>query len=73
MSNNDHQKVLAAGFTIIRERDHYGIGGKPSALHIYAKTKQQPEWHMHERDFKSKAARTRRMQELLNESKIIQD
>ena len=73
MNQTDQSKVLDAGFTIVRERDVYGVHGvSDPTYHIYAKTKEKQEWHKLEGPFKSKAARDRRMKELmLNRKNVI--
>ena len=65
-------KLHRAGFTMIRERDRIGAGGKPWRYDIWAKTPKHREWHVLEQDFPSKAARRRRMNELLENLKIIE-
>lgn len=61
----DTQKLLNAGFTILRE-DRERIA-------IKCKTAKQPEWHTLKKDFASKAAMRREMDKLLEISTIIED
>ena len=65
LNSRDVQKILKAGFTIIREDRH--------RLAIKCKTAKQAEWHTFEKDFPSMAAMRRRMDEILKDSKIIED
>jgi hypothetical protein len=65
MDANSQQKVIAAGFQIIREDDC-------PAVRIKVKNKEHREWATLEK-FQSKAARDRRMKELLNDEMIISD
>ena len=61
----DTQKLLNAGFTILRE-DRERIA-------IKCKTAKQPEWHTLKKDFASKAAMRRAMDVLLKKSNFIED
>ena len=65
LNSRDVQKILKAGFTIIRE--------DRQRLAIKCKTAKQAEWHTLKKDFASKAAMRRRMDELLISSKVIED
>lgn len=65
LNSRDVQKILKAGFTIIREDRH--------RLAIKCKTAKQAEWHTLEKDFVSKAAMRRRMDEMLKDYNIIED
>ncbi len=65
LNSRDVQKILKAGFIIIREDQH--------RLAIKQKTPQQAEWHTLKKDFPSKAAMRRAMDELLIISKVIED
>ena len=65
LHSRDVQKILKAGFFIIRE--------DIQRLAIKRKTAQQPEWHTLKKDFPSKAAMRRAMDELLISSKVIED
>jgi hypothetical protein len=66
LHSRDVQKILRAGFTIIRE-DEWN-------LKINRKTADQQEWHTWEKGFKSKAELRRRMDSFLNSfEKIIED
>ena len=68
MNAKNQVKVLNAGFTIIRkEVTHL------TEKRIKAKTKLQMEWHTLEKDFKSAAAMDRRVNELLENKKFIED
>jgi len=72
MDLNDKIKILNEGFTIIRSRNIQTVGMDQSKPHIMAMTKRQPQWHILEKGFKSKAARDRRMKELKKNLKIIE-
>lgn len=61
----DVQKILTAGFTIIRE--------DRERIVIKCKTEKQREWHTLKKDFPSKAAMRREMDKLLEISTIIED
>ena len=61
----DTQKLLNAGFTILRE--------DRERLAIKCKTKNHREWHTFDKGFTSKAAMRRAMDVLLNESNFIED
>ena len=61
----DTQKLLNAGFTILRE-DRERIA-------IKCKTKNHREWHTFDKGFTSKVAIRRAMDVLLKKSKIIED
>ena len=61
----DTQKLLNAGFTILRE-DRERIA-------IKCKNKNNREWHTFDKGFTSKAAMRRAMNVLLNESNFIED
>lgn len=65
LNSKDVQKILKAGFTIIRE-DRERIA-------IKCKTEKQAEWHILKNGFTSKAAMRREMDSLLNRSTIIED
>ncbi|MCC2590332.1 hypothetical protein [Chryseobacterium sp. MFBS3-17] len=65
LHNRDVRKLLKAGFIIIRE--------DLQNLVIKCKTVTQRDWHTMEKGFASKAAMRRRMDEMLKDSKIIED
>lgn len=65
LHSRDVLKLLKKGFTIIRA-DNLN-------LKIKHKTAGNYEWQTLEKDFKSKAALRRRMDELLSISSIIED
>ena len=65
LNSRDVQKILTAGFTIIRE--------DPERLAIKCKTKNHREWHTFDKGFTSKVAIRRAMDVLLTKSKIIED
>ena len=65
MNARDQQKILAAGFTIIRADE--------ANLKIKAKTLERPEWHTYEKGFKSKAELNRRIQQLRDRWNIVED
>jgi len=65
MTAKDQLKVLRAGFIIIRE-DQINLS-------IKQKTAGKKDWHILTKDFKSKAALRRAMDELLISSKVIED
>jgi hypothetical protein len=66
MNGNDQKKVIAAGFVIIRRDD-------TPAPRIKYKDKETHEWRTLHKDFASKAARDRKMDELLKIQTIIED
>lgn len=65
LNSRDVQKLLQAGFTIIRE--------DRERLAIKCKTKNHREWHTFDKGFTSKAAMRRSMDLLLIKNKIIED
>lgn len=65
LNSRDVQKILTAGFTIIRE--------DRERLAIKCKTEKHREWHTLKKDFPSKAAMRREMDKLLEISNIIED
>jgi hypothetical protein len=65
MDATSQQKVIAAGFTIIRVDDH------PNPR-VKVKDKRHREWATLEK-FETKAARDRRMAELLKSPIVIKD
>lgn len=64
LHSRDVQKLLKAGFFLIRE--------DKNNLTIKRKTADR-DWHILKKDFKSKAALRRDMDELLGSSKVIED
>lgn len=66
MDQKSQLKVIKAGFKIIR------IDDQPSPR-IKVKDKTSREWHTLEGDFKSKAARDRRFNELLQIPTMLND
>ncbi len=65
MDANSQSKVIASGFTIIRPDDQPNI-------RIKCKDNNHKDWHTLEK-FKTKAARDRKMSELLKSQLIISD
>lgn len=65
LNSRDVQKILNAGFTIIRADDQ--------SLRIKRKNGERREWHTWEKDFKSKAELRRRMDAYLKFNTIIED
>ena len=59
-------KLLNAGFTAIQARTL-----PPQGLSILQKTPKKQEWHLLEKDFPSKAALKRKMDELLANEKVV--
>jgi hypothetical protein len=66
MLGRDQKKLTTAGYTLIRSDD------SPSPRIKYKDAKHH-EWTTLQKDFESKAARDRRMDELLKDPMIIQD
>ena len=66
MDAKSQEKVIAAGFTILRSEDY------PTVRIKYKKQGAAHDWCTLER-FPSKAARDRRMSELLQDTMIITD
>jgi hypothetical protein len=66
MDANSQQKVIAKGFVILRSDDQPNI-------RIKYKGPATTEWRTFEKPFVSKAARDRRMKELLEKSNYIAD
>ena len=69
MTAKDQLKVIKAGFTIIRKEGAETFSGKK----IKYKNKDQTEWAVLEKDFKSNAAMERKVKELLKVSTIVED
>lgn len=72
MTAKDHHKLLDAGFTIIREESRH-ISGFNYDMRIKAKTSERREWFTLEKDFPSRAAMDRSINNLLADKKTIQD
>lgn len=68
MDSTNQQKLLNAGFIIIRREINQQLGRK-----IKYKSSQQREWATLEKDFKSDAAVDRRMKELLIHPLTVED
>jgi hypothetical protein len=68
MNATNQQKLVNAGFTIIRKEDHV-----PGQLRIKVKGSGSHEWKTLEKGFPTKAAVDRRMNELLNDPKTVED
>jgi hypothetical protein len=66
MTATDQQKVIKAGFTIIRADDHPNI-------RIKAKTPDCLDWRTIEKNFKSPYARDKRMAEMVKQPNVIID
>ena len=75
MNATDQRKLTDQGFMIIRERDFNPVSRSKEGLklEIWAKRKEQPEWHQYVKNFKSKAARRRSMKILLGADNVIED
>lgn len=71
MNSTDQQKLINAGYTIIRREDQYT--SDPHLLRIKYKGNGFHEWRTLEKGFASKAALERRMKELLNDEKTVED
>jgi hypothetical protein len=65
LNSRDVQKILKAGFTIIRE--------DRERLLIKCKTEERNEWYTWEKNFKSKTEMRRRMDSYLKYDKVIED
>lgn len=72
MNATDQQKVLNAGFTIIRDEVLHKGGSKYQGK-IKAKTKVRREWFTLEKDFKTRSALISRMNELLQDPFVVKD
>ena len=66
MNATSQQKVIAAGFTIIRQDDY------PNVRIKYKRKDSSRDWATFEK-FETKVARDRRMAELLNDPMVIED
>jgi hypothetical protein len=69
MNATDQQKVVNAGFTIIRKED-FNLNGQ---MRIKTKGTGSHEWKTLEKGFATKAALDRRMKELLQDPKTVED
>ena len=69
MNATDQQKLVNAGFTIIRKEDFNLNAG----LRIKTKGNGSHEWKTLEKGFETKAALERRMKELLRDEKTVED
>jgi len=67
MNETNQQKLVNAGFRIIRREDHL-----PAYLRIKVKGGSH-EWKTLEKGFATKAALNRRMDELLKDEKTVED
>lgn len=72
MNATNHQKLLNAGFTIIRQEARH-ISGFNYKCQIKAKTPGRREWHTMQKDFISVAAMNRRASELLLDNLTVED
>ncbi len=66
MNSTDQQKLIIAGYTLLRRDD-------TPAPRIKIRSALNFEWQTFEKNFASKAARDRRMNELLKLSTTIED
>ena len=76
MQAKDQLKLLNAGFKVIRQSITPTYAGgvvKGSIICIKYKDADHHEWCVLEKDFKSKAAVQRRVDELLKDQKIVED
>lgn len=69
MNATDQQKLVNAGFTIIRKED-FNLNGQ---MRIKTKGAGSHEWRTLEKGFPTKAALDRRMKELLQDQKTVED
>ncbi len=67
MNATDQQKLIRAGFTIIRKEGHL------TGRRIKYKGNGGHEWKTLEKDFPNNTALDRRMKELLNDEKTVED
>jgi len=75
MDATSQQKVCKKGFTIIRPRENYPLQGsdKKTTYSIYYKSSTRREWTKLEGNFPSRAARDRRIKDLLKHPMIVRD
>jgi hypothetical protein len=71
MTAKDQLKIIAAGFTIIRERDAQ-IPVEAGCYQLVWKTNNNHEWKIYSRGV-SKAARNRVKERLLADPKVVED
>lgn len=72
MDATNQQKLLNAGFTIIRDEARH-ISGINYECKIKAKTPLRKEWYTLEKGFGSVAMMTRRVKELLEDKYTVKD
>jgi hypothetical protein len=72
MTAKDQQKVLDAGFTIIRKRD-FVRKNKQKRFEIFQKTPERREWHSLEWSFSGVTERDKQISQLLTEPNIVED
>lgn len=72
MTATDQQKVLKAGFTIIRKRD-FTRKNKSKKFEIFQKTPKRTEWHSMDWLFTGVTERDTRIKQLLKDPKIVED
>lgn len=72
MNATNQQKLLNAGFTIIRD-DVRHISGTNYKSAIKAKTPQRRDWFTLEKGFPTVAAMVRRKEELLKDPMTVED
>lgn len=72
MDATNQQKILNAGFTIIRDEVMHKGGNKYEGK-IKAKTKERQEWFTLEKGFTSIKSLTDRIKELLNDAMTVKD
>lgn len=70
MNGTDQQKLIKAGWTILRPEGLYDTW---NGLKIKFKGNGSHEWRTLEKGFQTKAALLRRMNELLKDEKTVQD
>ena len=73
MNQRDHQKIIQAGFTILRRRDYRTVRSGEQQHEITAKHRRAPNWSVLHKGFKSKAERDRKMTELLADPHTLED
>jgi hypothetical protein len=69
MNATDQQKLVKAGFTIIRKED-FNMNGQ---MRIKVKGSGSHEWKTLEKGFATKAALERRMKQLLEDPMTVED
>lgn len=73
MTAKDQQKVLKAGFTIIRKRDFIRPCPRTKRFEIFQKTPERREWHSREWLFSGVTERDTKVKQLLKAPKIVED